>query len=494
VRDSGLPKGWELATIGNVAETIRGVTYKKENSRQQPEAGLVPILRATNINGKLDFDDLVYVPEKCVADLQILKLGDIIIAASSGSKSVVGKAARLTDDWKGSFGAFCMAVRPSAEIRSSFLAYFMETPSYRHRVSELSAGVNINNLKREHIEETPFPVPSLFEQDRIVAEIETLLTDLDAAVAALKRVQANLKRYRASVLKAACEGRLVPTEAVLACKQRRTYETGEQLLARIANRPAEAQVEGLQPTPEGWTYVKLSSITQAVGGYAFKSKDFGPRGYQVVKMANVRMGRLLLDQRPSFIQDAEPAVLDRYLLRKSDLVVTLTGTRKKRDYGYVAVVDREVELLLNQRIARLRPFSDVSTDFLQIVMQDEGYRNRFFAHETGNVGQGNVGMAAVTDEVVLFAPLSEQHRIVAEVDRQFSVIDHLEVTITEKLVVASRLRQSILKRAFEGKLVPQDPNDEPASVLLDRIRAERAVKPNGNGKRLSRRATAGLDS
>ena len=228
-----LPAGWVTTTLGNLVGIVRGVTYKKMDARSESEQGLVPILRATNIGQALSFQDLVYVPDKYVKYEQMLRLGDIVIAASSGSRAVVGKAAQLRHDWTGSFGAFCFALRPDRGLIKEYIAWFLQTQEYRTRVSELSAGVNINNLKREHIEETTIPLPPITEQRRIVAEIEKQFTRLDASVAALKRVQANLERYRASVLKAACEGALVPTEAELARAESRDYEPADRLLRRI---------------------------------------------------------------------------------------------------------------------------------------------------------------------------------------------------------------------------------------------------------------------
>lgn len=131
----------------------------------------------------------------------------------------------------------------------------------------------------------------------------------------------------------------------------------------------------------------------------------------------------------------------------------LTGTRKKQDYGYVAVIRNAKGLLLNQRIARLRPVDGVLSQFLALALQSEDYRNRFFAYETGNVGQGNVGMGAVTKVPITLAPLPEQQQIVAEVERRLSVIEELEATVEANLIRADRLRQSTLKRAFEGKLI-----------------------------------------
>jgi len=208
-----LPAGWARTSIGEVAETIRGVTYKKEESSLEARKGLIPILRATNIGDGLDFDDLVYVPPKDVSDEQFLRVNDIVIAASSGSRAIVGKAAILLSAWKGAFGAFCYVLRANILINAKLLAYFLRTSEYRHQVSSLSAGVNINNLRREHIENIPYRLAPIEEQARIVEKLDEEFTRLEAAVAALTRVKANLKRYRAAVLKAACEGRLVPNDS-----------------------------------------------------------------------------------------------------------------------------------------------------------------------------------------------------------------------------------------------------------------------------------------
>lgn len=257
----GLPIGWTIASMGDLVEVLRGVSYKKEDGSDIQSEGLIPILRATNINRHLSFDELVYVPARYVSDNQLLKKYDIVLAASSGSRKIVGKAAQLQTEWHGSFGAFCYGLRPHSLINSRLIAYYLQTSEYRDIISSLSAGVNINNLKREHLTGLDCPFPPRTEQHRIVAEIEKQFTRLDSAVAALKRVQVNLKRYRAAVLKAACEGRLVPTEAELARKEGRSYETGEQLLARIlkerrgkweADQFTKMISSGRTPKDDGW--------------------------------------------------------------------------------------------------------------------------------------------------------------------------------------------------------------------------------------------------
>ncbi len=256
-----LPEGWAKTTLGELAELIRGVTYKKEQAKSSPSNGLVPLLRATNISQKLDFDNLVYVPDRNVSDLPMLRQGDIVIAASSGSKSVVGKAAILGSDWVGTFGAFCAVARPHQAIAAKYLSYYMQTHQYRSYISACSAGVNINNLKATDLSSFELFLAPRSVQDQIVDEIEKQFTRLDAATAALKRVRANLKRYRASVLKAACEGRLVPTEVELARKEGRNYESADKLLQRILRERrarwktdtlAKMQASGKPPKDDLW--------------------------------------------------------------------------------------------------------------------------------------------------------------------------------------------------------------------------------------------------
>lgn len=294
---SELPKSWARATLGEVATIIRGVTYKKDDAASEPKTGFVPLLRATNISQTLAFENLVYVPSRYVSDIQWLQAGDAVIAASSGSLSVVGKSASLDSEWRGSFGAFCSVARPNRSILARFIGYQLQTPEYRTYVSSRAAGVNINNLKSDDLASFGLSIAPRFEQDRIVAEIDKQFTRLDAAKVVLKRVQANLKRYRASVLKAACEGRLVPTEAELARKEGRDYEPASELLKRILRerrarweadtlaklttsgkppkddrwkqkykKPSAADTTNLPELPEGWCWATISQVAECLDG------------------------------------------------------------------------------------------------------------------------------------------------------------------------------------------------------------------------------------
>lgn len=160
-------------TVGEIATQVRGVSYGKTDVQNHPASGCLPVLRANNITDDgLLFEELVFVKVSRIRDSQLLRAGDIVIAASSGSLSVVGKAAQVGRDLDAAFGAFCKVVRPGPKVHPAYLGHFFRTPAYRSKISSLAAGANINNLRSEHIDDLPIPLPPLPEQRRIAAILD----------------------------------------------------------------------------------------------------------------------------------------------------------------------------------------------------------------------------------------------------------------------------------------------------------------------------------
>jgi type I restriction enzyme, S subunit len=160
-----------VARVAELAEQIRGVSYGKEDVSSTARPGYLPVLRAGNIGEDgLVFDDLVFVPAERISEKQKIRQDDVVIAASSGSLDVVGKAARALVDYDGGFGAFCKVLRPGPDVDPAYFAHYFRTPVYRRRCSALAAGVNINNLRNEHLDRMEIPLPPFPEQRRI-AEI-----------------------------------------------------------------------------------------------------------------------------------------------------------------------------------------------------------------------------------------------------------------------------------------------------------------------------------
>lgn len=159
--------------VSEIADQIRGVTYSKQDATKTALPGCVPVLRAGNItDAGLTFDDLVYVPSSKVSPKQRIKKNDIVIAASSGSLDVVGKAARALEDFSGGFGAFCKVLRPRSIVNAAFFSHYFKTPEYRRLISSLAAGANINNLRNGDLDDLQIPLPPLAEQKRIAAILD----------------------------------------------------------------------------------------------------------------------------------------------------------------------------------------------------------------------------------------------------------------------------------------------------------------------------------
>lgn len=185
-----------LARIGDLSEQVRGVSYGKQDASTEPLPGYLPVLRAGNITDDgLVFEDLVYVPAERISSKQKVRHHDVVIAASSGSIDVVGKAAPALADFDGGFGAFCKVLRPKSNVHPVYFAHFFKTKDYRQRVSALAAGVNINNLRNEHLDDMEIPIPPLTEQgwiaemldraEELRAKRRAALTQLDTLTQAI---------------------------------------------------------------------------------------------------------------------------------------------------------------------------------------------------------------------------------------------------------------------------------------------------------------------
>ena len=164
-----------MAILGSLIEQVRGVSYKPEDLYTTLNKNSITLLRANNIkDGQLNFDDVVYVDRKKVADKQLLKAGDILICASSGSKELVGKAAYVASDLQMTFGAFCKVVRPRIEC-SRYIGHFFNSPYYRERITNSAAGANINNIRNEHIDVLEIAWPSVEEQRSAVTVLDKVI-------------------------------------------------------------------------------------------------------------------------------------------------------------------------------------------------------------------------------------------------------------------------------------------------------------------------------
>lgn len=294
-----------------------------------------------------------------------------------------------------------------SKYNNKFLCYYLNSINYKDYVS----GTTRLKLTQAQMKRILIPVPSIEEQERIVAKIEELFSELDNAVETLNATKAQLEVYRRAVLKESFFG----------------------------DYPKKT----------------LGEISKTISGYAFKSSKYTPDGkYTVIKIGNVKDRHFDFSRNHTLTNEVNETILEKYLMRKGDCLITLTGSRGKRDYGFVTMIDKQTNFLLNQRVAALRFDEEYAIpEFYQYYLSSSDYREKFFSYETGNVGQGNVGVKALTEPLVICPPKEEQKTIITKIESRLSMCEQIENTVTSALVQASAMRQSILKQAFEGRLL-----------------------------------------
>jgi type I restriction enzyme S subunit len=519
--NSEMPIGWSKAKLGDVCELVRGVSFSSAEKEMSLRDGYVACLRTANVQDEVEWDDIWFIPaSKVKTKDQFVRPNDILISTAN-SRELVGKVARVISvDQRTTLGAFISAIRPIAGLDPKYLFSILRSTKSRSAIGETaSTTTNISNLSMTRVLEIEIPVAPVAEQERIAAKLDELLADLAAGVSALERARANLKRYRAAVLKAAVEGRLTEKwraahpgaepagkllERILA-ERRKKWE--EAQLKKFAEKgqappkgwkekyvaPAKPDVAALPALPEGWCWASVGQVAEIQGGIQ-KQPTRAPKGnaFPYLRVGNVLRDRLDLSRIERFeLADGE---LDRLRLEAGDLLV-VEGNGSRNEIGRAALWRGEIENCVHQNhIIRVR-FKGGLPEFLSGYWNSPPGMARVAAQSASTSGLYTLSVGKVSDLPIPLPPLLEQREIVAEVDKCCSNLEHNVMALEVMGVRSSRLRQSILKRAFEGKLVPQDPKDEPASELLARIRAERlagkgrpvAVGAKGTGARRGRK-------
>jgi type I restriction enzyme S subunit len=358
------------------------------------------------------------------------------------------------------------AVKPRENIRSDYLALALKAFEREILHTCTKTGTTVQSLELPVFLRFQIPVAPLPEQGRIVAEIEKQFTRLDAGIAALHRTQANLKRYRAAVLKAACEGCLVPTEAEIHRKvkgKKAQLETGVELLTRVLaerrlnakeglkyKEPVSPNAEELPGLQEGWTYASVEQL-----GFVQLGRQRAPQHHKgkfmrpYLRVANVFEDRIDLSDIKEM--NFTPKEFDIFQLKPNDIL--LNEGQSLELIGRPALYRGELPgACFTNTLVRFRPCASLNVKFAFTVFRAFMHSGRFqkIAKWTTNIA--HLGANRFAKLAMPLPPLAEQTRIVAEVERRLSVVEELETVVNANLQRATRLRQSVLKKAFTGEL------------------------------------------
>ena len=360
----------------------------------------------------------------------------------------------------------------------------------------------MQNVNATKLKKIILPIAPLPEQHRIVSKIEELSTKLDAGINELHKAQSQLKRYRQSVLKAAFEGKLTeawraehqeeiePASILLEriLKERREkWETGqlEQMKAKGKipkedkwkakyKEPIVPDMNELPELPEGWKWTKLGHVTDLItkgSSPRWQGFNYVDKGILFLRSQNVGWGGLNLSNI-AYLPETFNKKERKSILETGDVLLNLVGA----SIGRAAIASDELEgANMNQAVALIRLVKDgLDNKFLMNYLISPDAQSTIHGKKV-DVARANLSLTDVSEFAAPLPPLPEQQAIVTEVESRLSVADEVERIITVELKRAEQLRQSILKKAFSGELVPQDLNDEPASVLLERIKVQKEI-------------------
>ena len=444
-----LADNWALCTFSDISEGENaivdgpfGSNLKTSDYIDEPLNG-VPVLTTKNLEGDYSDKTVRFISKAKFEELKRsqVKPGDILVAkiGSIGKTGIYPKNARTAI-----IPANLLKFTVSKQVEFNYVYFYLNFLGLQNKIKAIATATAQPAFNVTKFRLLEVPLPPRIEQHRIVAKIEELFSSLDKGIESLKTAQQQLKVYRQAVLKWALEGRL----------KNENIEEGE--------------------LPKGWKWVKLEEVVdefvRGPFGGSLKKECFVPNGYKVYEQKNAIYQSTELGEY--FINENKYRELIRFKVKPADFIVSCSGTIGK----LFMIPKKSPQGIINQALLIIRINRDFLLDKFFIYLFTSSVFQRIIIKDAK--GTAMLNLAGVKDMKlvpVLLPPIPEQHAIVTEIESRLSVCDKIEESIEHSLKQSEALRQSILKKAFEGKLVPQNPTDEPASGLLDRIKSEREM-------------------
>lgn len=496
-----LPAGWTWSSLEETCTAVGGGTPSKADPEFWDD-GTIPWVSPKDMKARVITGSEDRVTERALQRLTLIPTGSVLLVVRSGilSRTLPVAVTALPVTVNQDMRAFV----PHAGIAPDFLAWQLIGKERDVLAITSKDGTTVASIEAPALASFPLAVAPAAEQTRIVEKLEELLSDLDAGVAELKAAQAKLQHYRRSLLKAAVEGSLTRAwrEAHPAPE-----ETGADLLARIlrerrarweAQQLAKFEAQGKAPLkgwreaygeptgpnaadmpalPTGWTWASAEQLCTFITKGTTPPKGLDAPDEKTIPFLRVTnlTDRGVLDMTDKvFVSDAtHEGFLARSKVVPGDVLMNIVGP----PLGQVALVPgSSPEWNINQAIAIFRAVDGVLPDFICSYLLSPIAQRWLKARAKTTAGQTNLTLEVCRQLPVPLPPIGEQAAVVSALVEQLAALDALADAVPAAERQSTAQRQNLLRAAFAGQLVPQDPADEPASALLARIRAERAAR------------------
>jgi len=465
-----LPSGWICTTIGEISEAIQyGFTAKAAASAK----GRLKLLRITDIqNDSVDWDSVPYceidVPRK---KNYLLAEGDLVFARTGAT---VGKSYLIKDNVpEAVFASYLIRIVFNNEINKTFVSHFFHSQQYWEQIRKGQLGIGQPNVNSQVLSKIELPLPPIAEQRRIAAKIEELFTRIDAGAQYLRAAHLQLQNYRKSVLKYAFEGKL--TKLWREDNKNKTTPVTEFLKHIKSNKLGSAKQGGISylnlnnvsELPESWMWTQIGQISDLSAGNAFKKSEYANQGVRLLQIANVSFGSIVWD-KVAYLPESYLQKYPNLALRTGDVVMALNRPVLSNQLKIGKLKEKDTPAILYQRVGRLDFYDARVGPYIYYCTQSQQFVKDLKASLQG-VDQPFINKPRLLDIAVPLAPLEEQPHVVEEIERRLSVIDTVKQQIEQNTQYVETARRAILKKAFTGRLVAQDPREEPASEALERI-------------------------
>jgi len=462
-----LPAGWAWTTLGDICTKPQYGWTTKANLKGK---GL-KLLRTTDISSShIDWDSVPFCtnepddPEK-----YRLRKGDILVARAGS----VGVSIEIDDCPSAIFASYLIRFCAISPIPSRFVSLYLQSPNYWNAIAEHTAGITIPNVNATKLQALETPLPPLPEQHRIVKKVEILFERLNKTRQQLAKILPLIKKFRQSVLAKAFSGELTkewrerqkhlePASTLLA----HIYEERKKKLGKKYKEPEPIDTSDLPELPEGWEWIALESAGEIITGNtpATSQKENYGQCIPFIKPGDLDKGQGI--STAEIYLSKEGASKARILPPKSIMVTSIGATIGKTGIS-------SVKCATNQQINSIVPFQGIQSYYVYYYCLTKLFFDLTISHSSSTtlpiLNKGRFLMLPIP-----IAHRKEQTQIVKRIKELFARANAIEKAVTIAQARCKKITQSILAKAFKGELVAQDPNDEPAEELLQKIRQRKA--------------------